>query len=270
MRQEMKRVFCSLRFWVSVFVLLMGMLSMTLPEWLSIEWADTPEKNAVILVEGMSSLQYAVYPIYFGGFMLLFPFCACFPYAGEGVKERQTGYLWWMVQRTSLKRYVRRKITVAAVSGACACMLPFLLHALLWWLLAAPSDPDHHMEQVLTFGDGCFYNEWYKAAYGLPMYMSHALGIGFTSSVWSVAALAVSIWLPDQLLTLVVPSGIFYLWLRGLPNRLTGLNLPSPVDLFNDGLTWPVMASSVTVYLCLLLLAIVLYWIGLRRCTQHG
>lgn len=149
-------------------------------------------------------------------------------------------------------------------------MLPFLLHALIWWFLAAPSDPNNHVEQVLTFCDGCFYNEWYKVAYGLPMYISHALGIGFTSSVWSVVALAGSIWLPDQLLTIIIPSGIFYLWLRGLPNRLTGLNLPSPVDLFNDGLTLPLMVSSIAAYLCLLVAAIVFYMIGLRRYTQHG
>lgn len=270
MREEMKRAFGGSRFWVSVLVLLAGMLSLTLPEWSLIEWTDEPEMNAVIRVETMSSLQYALYPIYFGGFILLFPFCACFPYAAESVKEIQTGYLWWMAQRTSLKRYARRKMTVAAVSGACACALPFLLHALLWWFVAAPCDPENHFEQILTFCDGCFYNEWYKIAYGLPMYISHTLGIAFTSAVWSIMALAVSVWLPDLLLTMIVPSGIFYLWMRGLPNQLTGLELSGPVALYNDALTPSMMVNCIIIYLGLLIASAAIYWAGLRRYAQRG
>ncbi|MEF9879380.1 MAG: hypothetical protein RR975_08105 [Clostridia bacterium] len=270
MKQELKRAFCSPYFFLGTASMLICMLCMTLPEWFAIEWTSDAEINAIIKSEGMSSLQYALYAIFFGGFILLVPFCACLPYAITNVDEIKSGYLFWMVKRTSLKAYAAKKVAVAALSGACVIMLPFILHAVLWFFLALPSDPITYPNQELTFTEGCYYNEWYQTLYGLPMYISCTLGIGLTSGIWSVVALAISIWLPDPLLVITVPSCFFYLWMRGLPRRLFGISDPGPSALYNDALTPERLLQSLYAYTLLLLIAVLVYIVGLKRRTRNA
>lgn len=270
MKQEMKRAFCSPYFCLGAAIMLICMLCMTLPEWFAIEWTSDPETNFIIKTEGMSSLQYALYAIFFGGVILLIPFCASLPYTISNVDEITSGYIFWMVKRTSLNAYAAKKIVTAAACGACVTMIPFILHALLWAFLALPSDPATYPYQELTFTEGCYYNEWYKTLYGLPMYISFTLGIGVTSAVWSVVALAVSIWLADRLLSITVPACFFYLWMRGLPRRIFGLSDPGPAALCNDALTPTRLVQSLLSYFVLLVAAVLVYLVGLRRRTRNA
>lgn len=267
---ELKRAILNRNFLLGAAVMLVCMLCMTLPEWFSIEWTDDPIVNGIIRNEGMSSLQYATYAIFFGGFVLLIPFCASLPYAIDNVNEVRTHYLLWMVQRTSLRRYAAHKIIVTAISGAIVIMLPFIMHALLWWFIAPPSDPINNPNQILYFAEGCYYNDWYKSLYGLPMYISFSLGMGVTAAVWAVMSLAVTIWLPDKLLAIIIPSCFYYLWQRGLPLQIFGPHFPGPSALYNDALNTERLILSLLAYGAIFVLSIVVYWFGLKRRSCHG
>lgn len=270
MRLELKRALFNRNFLLGASVMLICMLCLTLPEWFSIEWTDDPAINDIIRTEAMSSLQFAIYAIFFGGFILLIPFCASLPYAVDNVNEVRTHYLLWMVQRTTLRRYATRKIAVTAISGALVIIIPYILHALLWWFIAEPSDPINNPNQLLAFDPTCFYNVWYQTLYGLPMYISTTLGMGLTSAVWAVVSLAVTIWFPDKLLAIIIPSCFYYLWQRGLPMRMFGYWIPGPSALYNDALNVERLINSLIVYSVLLLISIIVYWVGLKRRACNG
>ena len=71
------------------------------------------------------------------------------------------------------------------------------------------SDDGNH---TIYFPEECVFHSWYRICYGLPMYIEVAAGIAFTASVWAVVALAISVWVPDKLLTVAIPSFLYHLW----------------------------------------------------------
>lgn len=216
-----------------------------------------------------SALQLSIGSIFFGGVMLLLPFLASVPYATSQADEIRTSFLQWKVMRSSIRKYAAQKITVNALSGASAMALAFWLHALIMNIVALPCDPQTYSGHELFFADGCFYNTWYSTLYGLPMYLSMGLGIAFCSAVWATVALAISVWIPDKLLIISVPSCLYYLWSSHLFKALFGLNLGHPADLYNDALTWPIALRAFIVYGVCLIAAIMIYVIGLKRRAQH-
>lgn len=144
--------------------------------------------------------------------MLLLPFCASVSYAISQVEEIRTSFLEWKVLRSSVKRYAVYKILASMLSAAVATSLAFALHALVWNFIAYPYDLIAHPYQEIPFDAKCVYANWTGIFYAFPIYLSMTFGIAFCSAIWSVTALAVSVWIPDKLLTMIVPVCIYYLW----------------------------------------------------------
>lgn len=89
--------------------------------------------------------------------------------------------------------------------------------------------------------------------------------MALTAGVWSVVALSVAIWVPDKLLVAIIPVSIFKLWNANLTYYLFGFRLPDPSTLFNDGQTIQGDLQCLLAYAIFLVLAIIVYLLGLRR-----
>lgn len=263
MREELKRAFGSPQACAAFIVCFVTLLGYSLAGWIGYilidEWMEYRE----------SALQLSIGGIFFGGFMLLLPFCAALAHSTSQVDDVSSGMMRWQALRGSVWRYVRVKVgacmTVAAVmtSGA------FVVHAILWNIIALPVDPETYVNHTIYFSEQCVFYGWYAVCYGLPVYVEMALGIAFTASVWAVVALAISVWAPDKLLAVAIPSFLYHLWNTDVVFYFTGIRTPHPAILFNDGLTVQKAIVSILSYLVVWAISLAAYALGCqRRCRN--
>ena len=236
--------------------MLICLFGMSIPEWvISVDWGDEFRQSA---------LQQSIIGIFFGGVMLLLPFCACVPYATHQVEEIRTSVMHWKLIRGSVRRYATEKIIATALSGGTVVAMAFVIHAMIWNFIAYPCDIIAHPYHEIGFSPTSVYAAWYSTFYGLPMYLSMAIGIFICGAVWATVALAISVWVPDKLLTITIPACLYYLLSASIFRQLFGWNLPHPATLYNDALTWHDAALSLIEYCVILLIACVAYTVGLK------
>lgn len=261
MREELKMALLGKRFVFAFLAMFVCIWMRILPDWLvSADWGDY-RPDALHLVIGS---------IFFGGVMLVLPFCATLPHAISNVDEVQTSFLYWKAMRSPLRKLARLKIISTALSCGLCVMLPFVINIVIWNIVAVPIDPITYPQHEQMFSDGVLYNDWYGVMYGLPMYISTSLGIFLNGALWALVGLAVSVWLPDKLLVMTIPVGVYFLWLYNLPRWMFGVTIPHPSSLFNDGLTLEVLVQGLIATGVSLVLAIAAYYAGLKRRVQHG
>ncbi len=247
---------------IAFCVMLISFLGLSLPEWLvSRDWG---------IIGQPSALQLSLLPIFFGGVTLLFPFCACTAYAPLQVDDEKSRFMCFRLIRTSSFRYALSQIIVnfclAGICMACA----FLFHAGLCHILALPSTPLVYETHDIPFSIECIYKPWLHIAHGLPILLWVALGMAITGGVWATVGLAVSIWIPDKLLTISIPTFLYFVLNSRTVYMLTGMRIPYASDLYNDALTVPIL-KEVLIYNCVLfLLSAVIYWLGVRRRALHA
>lgn len=100
MKEELKSAFFSKRFLLAFGLMLSCFLGYSLPTWIfSADWGDEFREGA---------LQLSVGGIFFGGSMLLLPFCAGVTYAISQVDEVRTSFLEWKAIRCSTQTYARQ------------------------------------------------------------------------------------------------------------------------------------------------------------------
>lgn len=262
MRQEFRDSVMNVYFLTSFLLMLGCFLGMSVPEWIvSVDWGAEFRQSA---------LQQSISGIFFGGVMLLLPFCSCLPTAIHQVDELRTSIMPWKLIRSSIKKYAVRKIVSTLFSGGLAVSLAFMIHAILWNFIALPCDIIAHPYHEIGFHPETLYANWYSICYGLPMYISMTLGIFICGAIWAIVALAVSIWIPDKILTITIPICIYYLLFTGIFNYLFGWRLPHPATLYNDGLTWNEVVSSSLEYIVIFIAAGAIYILGLKRRAQHA
>lgn len=261
MKEEIKAAFFSKRFLLAFGLMMTCFLGYSLPSWIfSADWGDEFREGA---------LQLSVGGIFFGSSMLLLPFCASVPYAISQVDEIRTSFLEWKVLRGSIRRYSFNKIVATMLSAAVATSMAFALHALVWNFIAYPYDLVTHPYQEIPFSANCIYSNWTNIFYGFPIYLSMTLGIAFCAAIWSVTALAVSVWVPDKLLTIIIPVCIYHLWSCRIFYHLFGINTPHPGALYNDALTVQRVWQSFVMYGILFIISLLVYVLGLKRRTQN-
>ena len=100
MAEEIKSIFKSRNYWMAFVISFLTLLGYSLSSWL----------NAISVGESMeyreSALSLSVGGIFFGGFMLLFPFCASVAHATSQVDELRSGMARLRAMRGSVARYV--------------------------------------------------------------------------------------------------------------------------------------------------------------------
>ena len=110
----------------------------------------------------------------------------------------------------------------------------------------------------------------HQDVYKGQVYVEMTLGIAFTASIWAVVALAIAIWIPDKLLTVTIPSFLYYLWNANVVYYFTGIKTPHPAILFNDGLTIEKAIISIEAYLIILGISMVIYYIRCKTRCQNA
>lgn len=263
MKEEFTRAVRKLQFWIALLVCFMTLLGYSLSYWIGSilvnEWIEYRE----------SALQLSVGGIFFGGFMLLLPFCAALAHSTSQADDMSSNMMQLEVLRGSVLKYVRIKVGTCMIVAAAAASSAFVLHAILWNIIALPVDPAIYPNHTIYFSKDCVFYNWYTISHGLPMYVEMTLGIAFTASVWAVVALAISVWVPDKLLTVAIPSFLYYLWNADVVFFFTGIKTPHPAILFNDGLTVEKAIISIISYLVVLIIGLICYYIGCqRRCRN--
>lgn len=97
MKEELKSAFFSWRFVLAFGFMLTCFLGYSVPTWVfSADWGDEFREGA---------LQLSIGGIFFGGAMLLLPFCASVSHAISQVDEIRTSFLNWKIIRSSIRKY---------------------------------------------------------------------------------------------------------------------------------------------------------------------
>ena len=261
MLEELKCSVFNKYFWAAFLVMLSCFFGYSIPNWVfSAEWGMYRE----------GALQLSIGGIFFGGSMLLLPFCASIPYAVSQVDEIRTGNLRYRAFYSSVRKYSVKKTVISMLSASLACGLAFFIHALFWNFASYPYDLEMYPYQEVPFAADCIYYEWARAKYAWPIYIWITFGIGYCAAIWSVTALAISVWITDKVLAIVVPVCIYYIWSCRITNHLFGIDLPHPATLYNDALTSTEVIQSIKAYSVLLLVSFIVYYIGLKKRCRNA
>lgn len=112
MLQEIKFAFRRPQLYIGMLGLFVCLFSSSLPIWLTrVAQGDR---------EYMSAMDLSFIPIFFGGTILLVPFCAAIVYASVQADEICTGFMLPRAIRGTLNKYVFTKVCTAAMSS-CFC-----------------------------------------------------------------------------------------------------------------------------------------------------
>lgn len=218
-----------------------------------------------------SALQQTIGGIFFGGVMLMIPMGAAIPVGINQVDEIQTGFIKYEISRSSLRKYTIRRLTNSFIVAGSAVGLSFLLHAILWNIVATPCDPKVNEYLAIPFSEDCLYYSWQDICYSLPIYLWMIVALFFCGGMWGIVSTTTALFTQDKILAVAIPFCLYYLWHYGLPGILLGIReFPHPADLYNDALTISMVWESVAVYFMLLVVCIVLYIIKLKRSLSNG
>lgn len=257
MRREIGLAFKNPLWWIASVTMLLCFLGFSLPTWI-----DRVAQGDRMLMDAFSQ---GFAPIFFGGAILLFPFCAAIPYATSQVEEIRTGFIYTKAIRCSVKKYASMKIIAVVLSAAAAMAVASLVHSLLWNIVAGAYNPSMRPDTEVVFGEGTVYDTLKDYPYAWPAFLHAALGFAISGAVWAMIALATAVWIPDTLLTVTVPVVIYYFWTYGLLRKIFGAGFPTPSALYNDGQYWWMYGRALIVNASILVIAIGIYYRGLKR-----
>lgn len=266
MKVELKRAFSSPGFWATMIIMFLCLQGYALPVHINQTYGASAEPIEI----RQSSLALTLGGIFFGGVILLLPFCSTLAYSGSQVDDIRAFFLPWCVLRSSVKSYALRKLTASFLSAFVAIFIAFILHAGIWHILGIPYDPVKYPYQEIPFWPESYFSKWATIGHGWLIILNIAAGMAFCAGCWSIVALAVAVWIPDRLLVCIIPACIEKLWRANLSYYLFGIWLPDPDTLFNDAQTLSGNLECILSYAVLLFAAVLLYWVGLRRRTKNA
>ena len=256
---EMKRAVFSWGMVLASAIVFICLLGFSIPTW--------QESAESALEYRPSALEQSLGGIFFGGVMLMLPFCAVLPFALSQIDEINTGFHLLRGIRQSVGQYVQHKSIAAMLAGGLSIALPFLLHCCLWNIIALPYQPSIYPDQEIGFYG--LYGDWSGILNAWPMYLWIAFGLLLSGALWALVGLSVTVWIPDKLVCIMIPIAICYFWSYGLYGHIIGITLPSPSGLYNDGLTWKRFFQTLGVSTVLGIIAYLVYYIGLKRRLRY-
>lgn len=258
MKSELKRGFSSPEFWRMILVLFLCFQGYAVPSYIS----DCINESIELR---QSALSLTLGGVFFGGLILLLPFCSAMVYAGNQVDDIRSDFFYFSILRSSIKRYAVDKLITAFVCGFLAAVCAFLLHAALWHILSLPYDPIRYPKHEIGFWKDSFFYSWQYVHNGWPIVLCIALGMGIAAGVWSVVSLAVAVWIPDKMLVSIIPACLFKLWNMQISLYLVNIRFPGLDTIFNDAQTINEDLSCLLAYGIIFVIAATIYYIGVRR-----
>lgn len=263
MKNEIKRAFTSPLFFLSMAVFFLCLQGFALPNFIHGNIMEPIEYRE-------SALALTLGGIFFGGVLLLLPFCAPMAYATSQVDELRSSMMQWGILRGGVAKYALNKMVACFLASAASAGIAFAVHAVMWNLLAVPYDPVNFPVHEIGFYEESFFLKWSTISHGLPIFIEVCVGLAFSAGIWSIVALATSVWVPDKLLVVTIPACIYKLWGSALSFYIFGVWLPSPDTLFNDAQTIPTITSALIAYGIVLAISILAYYFGLKRRACHA
>lgn len=201
------------------------------------------KESAILNVsERLSALIFALEAILFGGVVNLLPFCACLPVIFDDPDHASVNK--------------KHGIGFNFCLGGIAVTIPFVFHTLFWNLIAVPVNPlqfESHQLQMRGL-----ISTLYGTAYGIPLYAIFSAGMFLCGGTMALICLASYARTKDPSFSFVLPALTYFGWLK-LALDCDWLHLPTPVDLFNEGLTIHSALLSFIIYLSISLLCAKLY-----------
>lgn len=198
-----------------------------------------------------SALVYSIEAIYFGGVILVFPLCACFPGYYRLIENTKCTIQIDNVNNISSKKQLIRSF----ITSGFTVSFPFVVHTIIWNIVAIPINPDlYESHKLVIYG---MFQSLYGEIYGLPLYLFYASSMFFCGGVIAVVHLSLSIWIKDPTTCLIFPSVIYFIWIK--IGTLLNNYIPLPADLFNDALTIDKALTTFAVYLSILILCSLVY-----------
>lgn len=238
-----KRVAKNKGFWLGASTLLFCYLCASIESWMG-------AVNEPIRAYRPNALMLSLEAILFGGVILVFPFCACLPNALKSKYAYGT--------EGSISLYMCHTF----IMGGMTVTIPFILHTLLWNTVALPVNPAQYESHRMAFYG--LLNILYDKCYGLPIYIIFAGGMFLCGGTYALMHLAASTWISDDIAAFAIPSVFYFAWLKTVTS-FTSINLPSPVDLFDEGLTIYNACALVIIYLHIIVLCIKVYKKGVEK-----
>lgn len=188
-----------------------------------------------------SAFVFSIEPILFGGIILVLPFCACLP----------TAY-------SDKKRLARlspvRRLFASFVSGGAVVSLPFVIHTILWNFIAIPINTSAYEEhQLQLYG---IIGTIYDSFYGIPVYLLFTGGMFLCGGVLAVVYDTFFCLHEDQIIAFLSPSLFYFGWMK-ISIQFPEIELPAPVDLFNEGLTVQGAVKLLVIYISIMVICFV-------------
>ncbi len=224
--------------WLSWIVLLICYCSASIDLWNSSVCMDVSDQPSAFI--------YSLEAILFGGVINLFPFCACLPIACFRTKNN--------IEEPSL--------SAVFVLGGLAVVTPFLLHTIIWNILAIPVNPTlYESHELQMYG---LLNDLYDVFFGIPVYCIFSFGMFLCGGTMAMIYLVAIEWIEDRIAAFSFPALLYFGWLQ-LSIHCSSLQIPAPMDLFDEGMTIHGSLILLLIYFCLIYLCGKLHTVFVRK-----
>lgn len=258
MHVNLRNMFKRPQLYISMAAFLLCLLCSSLPIWIArVSQGDQ---------ELISAMDLSFIPVFFGGGILLVPFCAAMAYSSEQVIEIQTGFIKESVIRSSVKQYVGEKATLAGLSGAFALGGACFLHIIFWHIFAGSYNTTLRPDIEVNFAENTLYALLIQTPLGIAAYLHAVVGFAITGAFWSIVGLWIAAVMSDTQLVITIPVVIYYVWKSNFMSYLFGFELPDFTGFYNDGITKESYLVTLLFHTVLLLFVI---WDYKRRIRRH-
>ena len=170
------------------------------------------------------------------------------PYGFSLLEERNSGYLRYILQRISAKKFIRTKVFVTGVSGAFSTLIPYLVFVIPLAILTRhdTGTPFVGQEELI----------WYTIAQSGGAFMVYLLKgvlLVLFGIMWAELTLLLTLYIKNQYIAFVLPVVIFQLFWLIFPWRSW-----NPVFLIRADFTGNEISPGWPFFVFLLYIAIVI------------
>lgn len=188
------------------------------------------------------------------GYDVFAPIFAVLPSATIFCDDFNSGYIKWILNRSSRKRYIRETMLCSSVGGSLAIFLPSLLSGLFYLINGKLNFYDDDLSS-LFLGQTVYANFQYVWN-GIAMFLFLlALSLLF-GAFWSNVGLLVAILTTNKYLTLTMPFALYFI-IHLVLYRTGGLlfspmNILMPSASFIPFISFPVVYQGILLFLIIL------------------
>lgn len=261
-RQELGRIFRQSNLYIALAAFLLCLSGASAQMWI----IRSAEGDAAL----MSAMQLCFTPVFFGGSILLVPFCAAISCSQAQVDEITGGNIRFRVLRCGFLRYSSGKLLSAMIAGFVALGGAFAIHALIWHIVAGPYDPIGRPDVMVDFYEGTIYHTYIQKPWAYGAYLHATIGFGITGALWAVISMLCAVLMADTVLATTMPVVLYYLWKSNFTRYMFGFSLPDFTGLYNDGVLWNEYWETLLIHLGLLIITAAAYVFVLKRRVRNG